>query len=267
MAMSPRLLRPRASGYVPVDADARTYVSAVKTADGQSLESNVAKAIDVFVRGCKTDGTWNAMTHCALLAGPRTIAGCCVALKGTSPTSNAFVSSDYTRKTGLKGSTSNTKFLNTNVNHNTFTQNDFHMGVWISESPATNTTKYNMGAGGNQTGASALWQTSTALQYQNQTSAAQSPGINTDSTTGMIGCTRSTSTTFTMRWGSVSGGAGTRTSQVPYNGNIHVFRDSFFSTQFSDARLAWYSMGANIDFALLRARLTTYLADIAAALP
>lgn len=266
MAMNNRLLRPRQSGYVAADDDARAYIAAVRTADGQALENSVAKAIDTFVAGCKTDGTWAALTHCCLLAGPRTIGGCCVAMKGTSPTSNAFVADDYKRKTGLKGSTSNTKFLNTNVNHNTFTQNNFHMSVWISEAAATGTFKIHAGAGGNQTGSSGLFQNSGGLQMQNQSSSAQTPGALTDTTTGLIGSTRSTGTTFTMRWGASSGGAGTRNSQTPYSGNVHVFRDSFYSTLFSEARLAWYSLGTNIDFALLRTRLTTYLSDIGTAI-
>jgi hypothetical protein len=266
MAMNPKLLRPRATGYTPVDADARAYVAAVRTADGLALESNVARAIDVFVRGCKTDGTWNALTHCAMLAGPRTIAGCCVALKGTAPTSNAFLAADYTRKTGLKGSTANTKFLNTNVNHNTFTQNDFHMCVWVTEPMPVNGTQRYIGAGSNVTGASTIFANGGSLQMQNQTSNAQAAGGSSDQATGIIGTTRSGSTTFTIRFGANSIGAGSRTSQTPYSGNVHVFRDSALSTLFTDARLAWYSLGSNIDFALLRTRLTTYFADIAAAI-
>ena len=266
MAMNPRLLRPRATGYTAVDADARAYIAAVRTADGQAMENNVAKAIDVLVQGCKTDGTWNALTHCALLAGPRTIAGCCVALKGTAPTSNVFLAADYTRKTGLKGSTANTKFLDTNVNHNTFTQNNFHMCVWVTEPMPVNGTQYYIGAGSNITGASNVFGNGGGLQMRNQTSSQQTPGASTDQTTGLIGTTRSGSTTFTMRWGANSAGAGSRTSQTPYSGNVHVFRDSTLSTLFTDARLAWYSLGSNIDFALLRTRLTTYFADIAAAI-
>lgn len=267
MPMSPRLLRPRATGFTPTDADARTYVAAVRTADGQSLEPNVAKAIDAFVLGCKTDGTWAAITHCALLAGPRTIAGCCVALKGTAPTSNAFVAGDYNRETGLKGSTANTKFLNTNVNGNTFSQDNFHLAAWATEAMTASSTMYYIGAGSTGTGSSGIWAIGGALQMRNQNGSAQSPGASTDQTTGLLGATRSGSSTFTMRWGASTTGAGTRTSQTPHNGNIHVFRDSSISSQYSDARIAWYSLGTNIDFALLRTRFTTYLADIAAAIP
>jgi hypothetical protein len=267
MAMSPRLLRPRATGFTPADADARAYVAAVRTADGQPLENNVARAIDTFVLGCKTDGTWDAITHCALLAGPRTIAGCCVALKGTAPTSNAFVAGDYNRKTGLIGSTANTKFLNTNVNNNTFAQDNFHMSIEVHTAQTSGSTLYMMGAGASGTGASEIFSSGNSLQFRNQNGTNQSPGAATDTTTGLIGSTRSSSSTYTMRYGANSGGAGTRTSAAPFNGTIHVFRTSSFSTLFSNARLRWYSMGANINFALLRTRLITLYADIAAGIP
>ena len=266
MSMSPRILRPLASGFTPADADARTYVAAVRTADGQPLESAVAKAVDAFVLGCKADGTWTALSHCCLLAGPRTIAGCCVALKGTAPTSNAFGAADYNRETGMKGSTANTKYLDTNVNHNTFAQDNFHVAAWATEAMTASSTMYYLGAGSSGTGASAIWATGGALQMRNQNGSAQSPGVSTDQTTGLLGATRSGSSTFTMRWGANSSGAGTRTSQTPHNGNIHVFRDSAIGSQYSDARIAWYSLGTNIDLALLRTRLTTYLSDIAAAI-
>lgn len=264
MAMNSKLLRPRATGYTAVDADARAYIAAVRTADGQSLENNVAKAIDVFVRGCKTDGTWNALTHCALLAGPRTIAGCCVALKGTAPTSNAFLAADYTRKTGLKGSTANTKFLNTNVNNNTFTQNDFHMSIWVSEVAATG-TYYHIGTGGGGAGSSEIFQAGNSSQFRNQTGSSYT-NADSDQTTGLWGSNRSGSAGFTARTGSLSSTTSSRTSAAPASGTIHVFRTSTFTTLFSPYRLAWYSLGSNIDLALLRTRLTTYLADIAAAI-
>lgn len=267
MPMNPRLLRPRQSGYTPADADARSYVSAVRTADGMALENSVIRAVERFVLGCKTDGTWAALSHCALLAGPRTIAGCCVALKGTAPTSNAFVAADYLRKTGLKGSTANTKFLNTNVNHNTLAQNDMHMSVWATEAVASAAFMFYIGGGSNGTGASNVFTSGGSLQFRNTSSSSQGAGAGTDTATGLLGSTRSSSTTFTMRWGASSSGAGTRNSETPANAVIHVFRDSSVSTLFADARLAWYSIGTNIDFALLRTRFTTYLSEIAAAIP
>jgi len=267
MPMSPRLLRPRATGYTPIDADARAYVLAVEAADKSKLEDKVRRAIDTFVQGLKTDSLWTPLTHCCILAGARTLEGICIPLRGTAPTSNAFTSSDYDRKTGLVGSTANTKFLNTNVNNNTFTQDDFHMSVEVHTAQTSGSTLFMMGAGASGAGASEIFASGGGLQFRNQNGTNQSPGANTDTTTGLLGSTRNSSSTFTMRWGAGSGGAGTRTSSAPFNGTIHVFRTSSFSTLFSNARMRWYSMGANIDFALLRSRLITLYADIAAGIP
>jgi len=78
---------------------------------------------------------------------------------------------------------------------------------------------------------------------------------------------RSGSAGFTARTGSLSSTTSARTSAAPFSGSVHVFRTSGFSTLFSSYRLAWYSLGSNIDLSLLQTRLTTYLADIAAAIP
>jgi hypothetical protein len=266
MAMNPKFLRPRATGYTATDADARAYIAAVEAADGSKLENKTRRAIDDFVKGLKSDSTWTPLTHCCILAGAKTLAGICVPLKGTAPTSNAFLAADYNRKTGLKGSTANTKFLNTNVNHNTFTQNDFHFSVWATEPMGAGSSQQYMGVGSNGTGASAIFGNGGALQMRNQVSSSQTPGASTDQTTGLIGTTRSASGSFTMRWGASSLNSGTRTSQTPFNGNVHVFRDASVGTLFTEARLAWYSLGANIDFALLRTRLTTLYADLSAAI-
>jgi hypothetical protein len=265
MAMSPKFLRPKASGFTATDADARAYIAAVEAADGSKLENKTRKAIDDFVKGLKSDSIWTPLAHCCILAGARTLAGICVPLKGTAPTSNAFLAADYDRKTGLVGSTANTKFLNTNVNNNTFTQDDFHMSVWVGTAQTSGSVLYMMGAGGGGTGASEIFANAGALQFNNQ-SSNQTPGSNTDTTTGLIGSTRSSSSTFTMRWGANSAGAGTRTSSAPFNGTIHVFRTSAYSTLFSNARMRWYSLGANIDFALLRTRLTTLYSDLSSSI-
>ena len=265
MGMSPRLLRPRGAGFTATDADARVYIAAVETADGSKLENNARKAIDDFVKGLKSDSIWTPLAHCCILAGARTLAGICVPLKGTAPTSNAFLAADYNRKTGLAGSTANTKFLNTNVNNNTFTQNDFHMSVWVGQAQTSGSTLYLMGAGGGGTGSSEVYAAAAAIQLSNQ-SSQQTPGAGTDTTTGLIGSTRSSSSTFTMRWGANSGSAGTRASSAPFNGTIHVFRTSAYSSLFSNARMRWYSLGASIDMAKLSTRLTTLYADFAEAI-
>jgi hypothetical protein len=267
MPISPKFLRPRASGYTATDADAKAYIAAVETADGSKLENKTRKAIDDFVKGLKSDSIWTPLTHCCILAGARTLAGICTPLKGTAPTSNAFLAADYNRKTGLVGSTANTKFLNTNVNNNTFTQNDFHMSVWVGTAQTSGSTLYMMGAGGGGTGASEIFASVGFLQFRNQNGSGQTGAGAADSITGLIASTRSGSTTFDMRYGGTLTSAGSRASQSPLaNGNIHVFRTSAFSTLFSNARLRWYSLGTSIDTGKLSTRLTTLYADLSAAI-
>jgi hypothetical protein len=263
MAMNPRLLVPRASGYTPIDADARVYVTAVQSADGSRLEPAVAKAIDELVQGLKTDGAWANITHCALFAGPRTIAGLSTALKGTAPTSNVFTTSDLARKTGLKGDTSNTKFVNANVNNNTFTQDDFHMSIWVSEAATGGSFMFPMGLGSGGTGACEILQSSGVALFYNQSSSSFS-STRSDQTLGVWGSSRSSSTGFNTRVGTLTNSTTARTSQTPVSGNHHIFRTSTATTLFSNARIGWYSLGTAIDLGALQTRLNTYFTALAA---
>ena len=134
MPMSPRLLRPRASGLVlPSDADARAYVVAVNTADGQPLEAPVVQAIDAFVIGCKADGIWSAIKASCILMGARTLSGALTPLVGPAPTNNGpFVSADYNRKTGLVGN-GTTKYLESGIFPADLPQTSTHMAFYASQ--------------------------------------------------------------------------------------------------------------------------------------
>ena len=118
--------------YIPSDSDAQTYILAVEAVDGQVLENNVRMAIDNFVKGCKNDSIWNSIKSCCILSGARTLDGALIPLKGTAPTNNNFISTDYDRKTGLKGNGSN-KYLNTNRSANADPRNDKHVSIYLSE--------------------------------------------------------------------------------------------------------------------------------------
>jgi hypothetical protein len=89
MGMNPRLLRPILSG----DPDALRYIAAVQTADQQSLEPAVRKAITDFIVGCKADGIWSAIKASCILMGARTLSGALTPLRGGTPTNvnNNFV--------------------------------------------------------------------------------------------------------------------------------------------------------------------------------
>ncbi|NBP58715.1 hypothetical protein EBU71_19670, partial [bacterium] len=96
------------------DKDALSYIKAIETADGSSLEMPVKLAIDNFVKGCKGDGIWSAIMSCCIFAGARTLNGALVPLKGSALTNNLFTSAHYAdRKNGILGG--GTRYLNTNT--------------------------------------------------------------------------------------------------------------------------------------------------------
>jgi hypothetical protein len=263
MGMSPRLLRPILSG----DPDALRYIAAVQAADQQSLELPVRKAITDFIVGCKADGIWSAIKASCILAGARTLSGALVPLVGTAPTNNGpFVTGDYNRKTGLIGNGSS-KYLDSNRNTNTDPQDSFHHAVYCAVA-GTNQGAY-IGAGGGGTGATQISVGSISgtlyLGYRNRNATVDQPANNSGSEflqsnagSRLIGSSRAASGSFTRRFGSDTIST-SRTSQTPHNGNQLVFArnsDANAVGVWTDARLAFYSIGESLDLALLDTRVS-----------
>lgn len=268
MAMSPRLLRPRASSaLVATDADARAYINAVRTADGgQYMEVAVQRAIDAFITGCKADGIWTAIKASCLLMGARSLSGALTPLVGTAPTNNGpFVSGDYNRKTGLIGN-GTTKFLNSNRNSNADPQDSHHIAVYVSTAPTGNMVF--SGAGAASTGSTQFGTNGTAIEFRNRNSLVNSvSGV--ASSTGFIGMSRGQSSEFIARVGGVTY-TQSRTSESPFNGNILVYaRNNATNTAgiFSDARIAFYSIGESLLLTTFESRVTTLYNAIGAAIP
>jgi hypothetical protein len=94
--------------------------------------ADLAIAINTFVKGCKTDGTWDAIKACCIMAAWDGLDGALYPLKGTAPTNFNFVSGDYNRETGLVGDGS-TKYLDSNRNNNADPQNSQHMALYITQ--------------------------------------------------------------------------------------------------------------------------------------
>jgi len=275
MPMSPRLLRPRASGLVlPSDADARAYVLAVNTADGQPLEAPVVQAIDAFVIGCKADGTWSAIKASCILMGARTLSGALTPLVGTAPTNNNFVSGDYNRKTGLVGNGS-TKYLNSNRAGGADGTNDAHLAAYISTHHAAGGFGIYIGAGGiSTTGANNLGRNNSPdlslfARCRSQTvdiSLGPNPAV-----AGFAGWSRSGSSSYTFRTNSADSTV-TRASQSPSSLNLFVFARLTSSGPnviegYSDGRMAFYSIGSALTLSSLDSRVSTLYTAIGAAIP
>lgn len=257
--MSPRLLRPRASGGA-TDPDARTYIAAVQLADGQSLEPAVVKAIDDFVIGCKADGIWTQIGACCILMGGRTLNGILTPLKGTAPTSNAFVgdATDYNRKTGLLGNGS-TKYLNTSRSVTADDLNDNHLSVYISQA-ASSILSFPVHIGGTNNHIGRL-SSGTQFYLRNNFSPAS---VSRSSDVGFVGMSRGESARFISRVGGVNETSETASSSAG-GGNHFVFAIGPTPSLPINSRMAFYSLGSNIGLALLDARVSALYTAIGAA--
>jgi hypothetical protein len=252
------------TGTQKTDPDALAYLAEVERADGQALESGVRDAVIAFVVGCKSDGIWTAIKASCILAGARTLNGALVPLVGTAPTSFNFVAGDYNRKTGLVGNASN-KRINSNRSLTDDSPTNHHLSVFTTAADTTSTSQYigatSPGFTGNFVGVS-----SGEHFYRSSASAGTFPPA--QASTGFFGARRILSTEFNWR-GAGSSGVFSSASAILNSQNIQVFCRSRENVveNFSNARLAFYSIGESLDLALLDARVTTLVNAFAAAIP
>lgn len=245
----------------PWDSNALSYISAVESADGQSLELGVKIAYNNFIIGCKKDGIWASIKASCILSGARTLNGSLIPLVGINPTNFNFVSADYNRKTGLLGNGS-TKYLLSNRNNNADPQDNFHMSVWRASIGAITTLKYHINGGPGITGASSIGTLNNVPQTwcrSSTTDSASSSGI------GFLGISRNLSANYTCR---SNGFLSTfsKTSQPPANVTIHLFRRSS-AAGYLDERISFYSIGESLDLAKLDTRVSNLMTALAAAIP
>lgn len=261
MPMSPRLLRPRASAtLIATDADARTYISAVRVADGgQWLEPAVQRAIDSFIIGCKADGIWTAIKASCILMGARTLAGALIPLVGTAPTNNSFASTDYDRKTGLIGNGS-TKWLDSNRNNNADPQDSKHLAVWRAAAQTIDAGV--IGSNGTSTGDSHIYAGFGSFIFRNNAATSASQPLATLTGAGFLGTSRASSSEFSYRIATTNYTA-TVASQTPRNVNIRVFETGGRT----NARLSFYSIGESLTLSLLGSRVSTLVSAISAGIP
>ena len=260
MAMNPRLLRPRASGYDPA---AQVYFNAVAVADGEGLEPAVKKAINDFITGCKADGVWTAIKASCLLMGARTLSGALTPLVGAAPTNINFVSGDYNRKTGLLGNT--TKYIDTGRNRTADPQNSSHASCYVTSATTVQGFMRVLGVG-DGTGRSLILNS-----HSGSANVIHVHGASTDTTTNtgglanFCGVSRSVSGSYTYRINSATGTV-SQSSQSRPNLNWYVFSSNPSYTPTRN-RMSFYSIGEAVDLALLDSRVSTLYTAIGAAIP
>ena len=248
----------------PADADVKAYVAAVEAADGQALELEVVKAYDNFILGCKHDGIWDAIKASCILAGARTLSGALVPLAGAAPTNNNFVSGDYNRETGLKGNGS-TKYLNSNRTNNADSSASKHLSFYITEGAGGLDVLF--GAAAFQTGGS-FYQTTTLKRGALDTTAyfvSSTAEVNNS----LLGIKR-TATNNTEIYASKVTTSSSAAAQTPQNSaNYYIYANNAVpaASNLWPGRLAFYSIGSNLDLALLDTRVSTLISDLGAAIP
>ena len=252
------------------DTDASAYIDAVEVADEiaspgiGALETATRYAINDFVIGCKQDGIWPAIKASCILSGARTLAGALVPLAGTAPTNvgGLFVSGDYNRKTGLVGNGS-TKRLNSNRLANADPINNAHASVYVTTIPTTIFTAL-IGNENDVSGSTNIGANSPASSYffRCQTSSAF---VRSDGFTGLAGVSRNNSANYETRTRG-SNQTTTATAQSPPSTATSIF--AFTSgSNYSNGRLAFYSIGESLDLARLDGRVTDLINAFAVAIP
>ncbi len=251
-----------------LDPEVFDYITAVQNADGQPLEKTVINSINDFVRGCKSDGIWDAIKASCILAGARTLAGALVPLKGNPPinTNGNFVASDYNRATGLQssgGDVSTSKRLNPQRQSSDDPQDNFSLCVWVTDSSNLQNLDILIGAGsGTSAGTTHMRAGSTTgtIQFRNRsggsvTTSGQWIGM------GFLGTSRSSSSQISIRFNSTSS-VHNQTSSQPFASHQVFATSQTTATAFnasSNVRLAFYSIGEALDLEKLDTRLTSLM--------
>jgi hypothetical protein len=263
---------------LPTDADALDYLSRMATADGAGVETGVAVAVDAFFRDTKAAGVFSALKACCILCGARTITGALVPLVGTAPTAQGgWASGDYSRTAGMTGD-GNALYLDANVANDsdfggsvTDPQNDKHIAVFNTTHHTRNAVRSDIGLNG--TGGSHLVTTPPSDPLPNRRFFRANYGSGNDlitdatSPSGLWAVSRASSASVSTAIGG-NFGVLANPSATPLAGNLFVFcrSDPGANQAFSDATIAFYSIGTSLSLEDLDTAVTNLITAIGEAL-
>jgi len=221
---------------------------------------DLANAINGFVVGCKQDGIWDAIKACCIMAAWDGLDGALYPLKGAAPTKfGTEVGWNYNRETGLQGNGTD-NYLESNRNNNADPQDSKHISIYAS-SWGTATAGF-IGTNATLSGDTQLYAnngTGTKFIRLNNTSFYSTSEV---TTSPFMGASRNSSSEFTFRLNATSNSV-SRPSDIPSNRTIRVFQH----LAYTDARLAFYSIGESLDLAKLDTRVSNLITAIGAAIP
>jgi len=225
-------------------------------------------AIDRFVKGLKEDGIYTDLQAACVMAGWSNLAGALTPLKGAAPTNANFLNADLDRGIGLKGNGSS-KYLDSNRNNNADGQDDAHRAVWVSNAatstasgPATYPVYVGTGAFNGSDNVGRLQSNSNNFFHRSR-SLTQTFTPGAASVTGLLGTNRDSSSGYTLRISGVDNAISVA-SQTPLSSSLNVYKATADNITYSNATIAFYSIGSATDLALLDARVSTLMADLRA---
>jgi len=267
------------------DADALAYITQVEAADGQPLEAKVKLAINRLVIRCKRDASpvsgisnWDAIQNCGLLAGPRTLAGALIALKGENPVNYSFVSGDYNAIAGLKGNGSNKGLGFPSTSDSPVYMQIYHHMAFFCATPYSELTAGRFGMSFAKSGSrtsficvkSSEATPSDAVDFRIGSGYGTVPDGHTvpDSDfIGFYGATRASSFAVNELQSLIGGGSVKSQISVPSNNatkeqTLAIFRYSGAVSWFN-GRISFYSAGYPVDLVSLRDAVNAYMEAIA----
>lgn len=244
-----------------VDMDAFEYITAVQNIDGQPLEDGVKIAIDDLFKDLKSENLWEDITQFVLLSGPRTLNGALIPLKGPAPDNLGLTSSQYNRKTGLKGD--GTNVIDTKVANNGI-PDECHGSVWIEELNTTGAFRVYLGSGtfgGTSKHFQLGRQIGGAHQYRVKSTADGNTG---ESFTGFYGVSRLDSSNIDILNGTKTYTNSVALQATDITTNFVVFgRNTPESPQsLADGRIRHWSLGNKLDLAKFQVILENYYQKI-----
>jgi hypothetical protein len=254
----------RFGSAVVFDPDAVAYIQAVEAADGQQLELAVRFALDDFVKGCKSDGIWDAIKASCIMAGARTLGGALVPLRGTAPTNFNFVSSDYNRKTGLKGDGA-TKYLNSNRLDSADGNNNHHISGFAVEVISSSTVLgvRNVAPDPTANETSIAFSLASTSPFRSRLTTSSIPTREVQGNSGFVGLSRNTSSLFTIRF------AGQNENLIAPSGSslgvsfaIYARNTSAGPVFIGTGPYTFYSIGESLDLAALDTRVSALMTAI-----
>jgi len=231
-----------------------------------SKKRQMIEAINAFVVGCKSDNIWDSIKACCILSGWNNLDGCLTPIKGDAPTNYNFVANDYNLLTGLQGDGS-TKYLDSNRAMNADPLNDQHVTIYASAvigGPACHIGA-NQAGSSSETGITQADPQFSADLYFKSRSNTIVLASNSGLASRFIGLSRTSGLSFNYRINNTNNVAEIASSDS-VTINIFVFargRSSNGADIYSDARLAFYSIGEALDLELLDNRVSTLIKDLA----